>query len=271
VTATSLDGEILWQSRAGTFQSEHGYGASPVLYGSLVIVNGDNRKQCFLAGLDCATGKVAWRTERKTTGKHGSYGTPIVALLAGRPQVVLSGMGEVASYDPLTGKLLWSCEGPAEVTGCTVACSDRLVFASGGFPEKEILAIRADGAGDVTKTHIVWRSREGVSYVPSPLYHDGRLYIVNDNGLASCFEAETGKQLWQERLGGNFSSSPVLVGNHMYVGNEAGKVSVFKVAPRFELIGSSTLGEGIMATPAVCDGRIFLRTEGHLFCLGKTE
>ncbi len=269
VTATDLRGKILWQKKAGTFQSEHGYGSSPVFYKSLVIVNGDNLKGSFIAALDRETGKVVWSTERKTTGRHGSYATPFVATIAGRPQLIQTGMGEVASYDPATGQLIWSCEGPAEVTACTAACSDNLVFATGGYPEKELLAIRADGKGDVTKTHVVWRTGKGVTYVPSPLYHDGRLYVVNDGGVATCFEGKTGKQVWSGRLGGGFSSSPVLVGGLLYASNEAGRTFVLKTGRTFEVVARNDLDGRILATPAVCGGRIFLRTDNSLYCLGK--
>jgi outer membrane protein assembly factor BamB len=269
VTATNLDGRILWQSEAGAFTSEHGYGSSPVLYGSLLIVNGDSLKGCFVAALDRRTGKVAWRTNRKTTGRHGSYATPVVAQLDGKPQLILTGMGEVASYDPETGKLIWSCAGPAEVTACTPACSDTLVFATGGYPEKELLAIRADGSGDVTTTHVVWRTGKGVAYVPSPLYHHGYLYVVADGGLLTCFEAATGKQVWQERLPGAFTSSLVLVGDLLYATNEAGRTYVVKAGPKFELVATNDLGDGVLATPTVCGGRVFLRTSHDLYCLGS--
>jgi outer membrane protein assembly factor BamB len=269
ITAASLRGKILWQKKAGDFRSEHGYGSSPVFYKSLVIVNGDNLKGSFIAALDRQTGKVAWRTERKTTGRHGSYATPVVATLSGKPQLIQTGMGEVTSYDPATGKLIWSCEGPAEVTACTAACSDRLVFATGGYPEKELLAIRADGKGDVTNTHIAWRTGKGVTYVPSPLYHDGCLFVVNDGGVATCFQGKTGRQIWAGRLGGGFSSSPVLVGGLLYASNETGRTFVLKTGRKFEVVARNDLDGRILATPAVCGGRIFLRTESSLYCLGR--
>jgi outer membrane protein assembly factor BamB len=269
VTAIDLDGKILWQTRAGAFQSQHGYGSSPVFFKSLVIINGDSLKDCFVAALDKKTGEVVWRTARKTTGKNGSYATPIVLPLAGRPQLILTGMDEVSSYDPETGKLIWSCGGPSEVTGSTVACSDKLVFATGGYPEKEILAIRADGAGDVTKSHIVWRSSKGVAYVPSPLYHEGYLYVVADGAVVTCFKAATGAQVWQERLQGGFTSSPVLVGDLLYVTNEEGKTFVLKTGPKFKVVAINSLEEGVLATPAVSDGRLFLRTSDHLYCIGR--
>jgi outer membrane protein assembly factor BamB len=213
VVATDFDGRIVWQTRVGGFKSQHGYGCSPVLHKGLVIVNGDSLKGCFIAALHRDSGKIAWQVDRPTTGRNGSYATPIVATLAGKPQLLLTGMSEVRSYDPDSGRLLWSCSRPAEVTACTAAFSDSLVFATGGYPEKEILAIRADGKGDVSKTHVVWRTKQGVSYVPSQIYHDGRLNVISDNGIASCFDARTGKELWHNRLEGEFSASPVLVGD----------------------------------------------------------
>jgi outer membrane protein assembly factor BamB len=271
VTATSLDGKILWQSKAGEFRSQHGYGSSPVLYGTLVIVNGDNLDTCFVAALDRGDGHVVWRTERKTSGRNGSYATPLVAQVADRAQLLLTGMSEVSSYDPQTGQRRWWCFGPSEVTACTLACNDRLVFATGGFPEKEIVAIRAEGTGDVTKSHVAWRTGKGVAYVPSPVYHEGHLYVLADGGMLTCFEAASGKQAWQERLAGGFTASPVLAGDKLYVNSESGKTTVVRVGPRFELVATNDIGEGIMATPAIPGGRIFLRTEHHLYCIGTTR
>lgn len=268
VTATDLEGKVVWQQKAGPYESQHGYGSSPVLYKQTVIVLADSMKGSFLAALDRATGKVVWCSDRPVTGRNGSYATPIVANLAGRPQLVVQGTRVTTSYDPDTGKELWTCFGPAEVTGCTPAYDAKHVFATGGFPEKEILAIRADGAGDVTKSHVAWRSKKGVTYVPSPLYHDGRLYVVNDGGVATCFYASTGEEVWSERLEGAFTSSPVLVGDLLYVTNEQGKTYVLKAGPKFERMAGIDLGEGVLSTPAVAGGRIYLRTTETLYCIG---
>ncbi len=269
VTAVRLNGAIDWQRPVGTFRSEHGYACSPVLYKSLVIVNGDSLQGSFLAALERRTGEVAWKIDRPSIGRHGNYATPVVAYVSGKDQLLLHGMSETTSYDPATGKQFWRCDGPAEVAACTPAASDSLVFSSAGFPEKELLAIRADGTGDVTQTHVVWRTKQGVTYVPSPLYHEGRLYIVNDGGVATCFDAKTGKQIWQERLGGAFSSSPVLAGNKIYIANEAGKLYVLKASPQFEALATNDLADGGFATPAVAGGQIFIRTNTKLYCIGK--
>ena len=140
LTAIDSDGKVLWQESAGPFRSEHGYGSSPALYKSLVIVCGDNAQNSFVAALDRATGKVVWRTARERPGRHGNYATPVVVEVAGRDQLLLAGHGKFTSYDPNTGELLWYCDGPAEVAACTVACNDTMVFASAGYPEKELLA-----------------------------------------------------------------------------------------------------------------------------------
>ena len=268
VTATDLDGNIVWQESAGVFDSEWGYGSSILLHESLVIVLGDSLSKSFIAALDRETGELVWSTPRKSTGKHGSWATPVVGRLAGKDQLLVTGTWQVTSYNPTTGELIWFCEGPAECTACTVAISDELVFASGGYPEKEILAIRADGSGDVTDSHVVWRTKKDVTYVPSPVYHDGHLYTVNDGGVATCIDAASGKQLWQKRLGGAFSASPVLAGGHFYATNESGRTFVFKAGPKFEAVAENDLGDGGFASPVICGGRIFIRTDDFLYCIG---
>ena len=268
VTAVDAQGEVVWQKEAGPFGAEHGYGSSPALYKSLVIVCGDNADSSFVAALDRSTGDLVWRTARERPGRHGSYGSPVVVEMAGLPQLLLMGLGKLTSYDPETGALIWHCYGPAEVAACTVACSDELVFASGGYPEKEILAVRADGSGDVGESHVAWRGSKGVTYVPSPIYHDGYLYIVNDRGIASCIDAASGKAEWTKRLGGEFSASPVLAGENLFAVSEAGTTYVFRASPQYELVAENQLGDGSLASPAICGGQIFLRTDGELCCIG---
>lgn len=266
-TALDFEGQIVWQEKVGDFTSEHGYGSSPALYQGRLFINGDSLKNCFIAAVDTSTGKVVWKTPRTTTGRHGSYATPVVAHLAGRDQVVLSGMGSTDAYDPQTGKLLWTVAGPAEVTACTVAFDEHTVFASGGYPEKELLAIRADGTGNVSRTHVVWRSAKPVTYVPSPLYYRQRLYIVTDNGIAAALDAATGRVVWQERLEGDFSASPVLAGEFIYASSEQGKTYVLRAADKFELVAVNDLSEPIFATPVICGGCIYVRTSRALYCL----
>jgi outer membrane protein assembly factor BamB len=265
VTAVSLEGKVLWQRDAGAFKADHGYGSSPVLYEGLVIVQADSSAGSFLAGLDRQTGVVVWRAARPA---GNSYATPAVARLAGRPQLIAAGLGIVSSYDPASGRSLWTCRGPADTLANTVACADDLVLCSGGFPQKEILCIRADGLGDVTDTHVLWRTGRGVAYVPSPIYHEGHWYVLNDTGTLQCLEARTGKEVWKNHLPGTFFASPVLAGGALYLVSEEGQAYFVKAGPNFECRARNDTAEGCLATPAICGGRIYLRTHNRLVCRG---
>jgi outer membrane protein assembly factor BamB len=219
VTAIDLKGNLVWQTEAGPFLSEHGYGSSPALYQSLVLVLGDNQGISFLTALHRKTGQLIWRVKRP---QGASYGTPIVARIAGREQLLVGGHNVVSSYDPGTGQLLWHCTGPSQVTANSIAFDQEFVFASGGYPEKEVMCIRGDGVGDVSSTHVVWRSQRGAAYVPSPLAHAGLLYLAqDDSGMVSCVRADSGELVWKERLSRRFTSSPLLAGG--YLSSEEGK------------------------------------------------
>ena len=272
VTALDLEGHQLWQTEVGPFASEHGYGASVTLWKGLVLVNGDSAGNGYEAALHGDSGAIVWRTPRPGVGQHGSYASPIVAELAGRTQLVQSGLGRVASYDPLTGEELWSCRGPAEVTANTLAFKDPYVIVSGGYPDKEILCIRADGSGDVTDSHIVWRNSRNVAYVPSPVVVGEKLYCVTDNGVAACFALSDGKMLWQHRLGGAFSASPLVIGKRFYIPNEGGEVHVFEIDPEFKELAVNRLSdEGGMASIVVSGNQLLIRTEHKLFCIGTPQ
>lgn len=260
VSAVGLDGKLLWQEMAGPFRSMHGYGSSPVLYKSLVIVAGDNQGSGFLAALHRRTGKLVWRVARKN---DASFGTPIVAQVAGKTQLLLSGQDQIVSYNPETGKTLWTSRGPASTTANTMAFGDDVVYASGGYPQNHLMAVKADGSGEV-----IWENdRKG--YVPSLLLDRGRLYLAQDDGIVRCFNASSGVEIWVRRLGGGFSASPVLAGEQIYLTNEQGATFVFKASETFELLAENQLGDSGMATMAICDGRIYLRTADRLYCIGK--
>jgi hypothetical protein len=267
VTSATLDGKIVWQTAAGPFTAEHGDSASPVLYKSALLVGGDNLTTSFVAALDRATGHMIWRTPRKSPGRHGSYGCPILATLAGRPQFLYAGHGYTASYDPETGEALWTCTGPAECTGTSMAADADLAFASGGFPEHDLLAIRGDGHGDVTATHVAWQAHKGVTYVPSPVCYEGRLFVINEEGVATCYDAASGNALWHKRLPGPFTASPIIAGGKLYITNEAGATFVLAAGPNYEILATNDLGSPVMATPAICGEQIFIRTADRLICI----
>jgi outer membrane protein assembly factor BamB len=270
-TALTRGGKQLWQTKITDYVVHQGYGSSPAIYGPLVIVSADTKREGggAIVGLDRVTGEFVWRQSRPSTP---NYPSPIILKIGGRDQVLMTGCELVSSFAPLTGKKLWEFEGATTECVTSTVTDGNIIMTSGGYPKNHIAAVRADGSGET-----VWEKATRV-YVPSMLIHDGTLYGVTDAGVAMCWEAATGEQLWKGRLGGKFSSSPVLVGDRIYVTNEAGETSLFKATPtKFELLAKNQLGNEVMATPTFCDSRIYMRVverqgdqrQEMLYCLGK--
>lgn len=270
VHAVTLDGKKSWSTEVGPFQSEHGYGSSPVIYQSLVIVNGDSRGQGYEAAIHRETGEIVWRTPRNTGKGHGSYASPIVANLAGRDQLIQPGLKRVTSYDPQTGEELWFVDGPAEVQSNSIAYQDPYVIATGGYPEKEVFCIKADGSGNVTDSHIQWRVGRNAPYVPSPMIYGKQVLCLTDNGVLASYALADGKRQWQERLSGNFSSSITQVGELFLTSSEEGETLTFRVGDSGidNLVRNSIGRDEFLATPVVSRGQIFLRSKTHLYCIG---
>lgn len=268
LSAVDLEGHIAWQKEIGPFETIHGYAASPALYKGLVIVAADSNRGGFLAGVNRTSGEIVWRVQR---ADETSFSSPVVATISGRDQIVLSGGNSVIAYEPDTGDKLWFYSGgPSMTTSGTAAFDAEHVFVSGGHPDKQTLCIKADGSGDVTKTHVRWQNKDNF-YVPSLLVHDGLVYGISDKGVGHCYDASTGKEYWTHRFGGDFSASPVLAGKHIYAADENGKVHVFQTGKTFQRVAENNLNDGGFATPAICDDQIFLRTDHRLYCLGSEK
>jgi len=239
-TALDRDGRQLWQTKVTDYVLHQGFGSSPAVYRSLVLVSADNKGTGVLAALERATGKVVWKQERP---KAPNYASPIILNVAGRDQLLMTGCDLVASFEPLTGKKFWEIEGSTTECVTSTVTDGRHIFTSGGFPKSHLAAVRADGSGKVA-----WQNNTRV-YVPSLLVHRGYLYGVLDAGVAACWQCDTGKEMWKARLGGTFTASPVLVGDHIFATNESGRTFLFKATPEaFTLVGENQLGDEVMAT-----------------------
>jgi outer membrane protein assembly factor BamB len=250
-TALDLDGAIVWQETLGNFNSKFGYAPSPLIYKSAVIFAADNRGGGHLSALNRKTGKTIWRKARPAIA---TYSSPIIARVGGRDQLLLSGCEQVVSFDPLTGSQNWSCPGTAEATCGTIVWNDSHVFASGGYPQNETICIDANG-------NKVWSNRRR-AYEPSMLLYDGALYCLNDDGIAFCWDAATGKEHWVERLDGgkSFSTSPVIAGGLIYAVNAGGTTIVFHASTSgYREVARNQLGNDTFASPAICNGTIYLR------------
>jgi len=267
VACYDLDGGKVWETSPGEFHSVHGFCSPPILYKDMVILNGDQDDPgAFLVALDKATGAERWRAPRPGVR---SYTPPFITEAAGRMQLVLTGSNCVTSYDPDTGRRLWVVDGPTEQYVASMVYHDGLFFLTAGYPEYHFLAIRPDGSGNVTDKHVAWRTQKGAGYVPSPVAWDHHVYVVKDDGLASCFEAKTGTRRWAERLGKSHNASPVAADGYLYFPDEEGTTYVLKAGPTFDVVARNPLGEKCFASPAVSGGNIFIRTSQHLWCIGK--
>ncbi|PHS07378.1 MAG: serine/threonine protein kinase [Blastopirellula sp.] len=268
VAAYDFEGNRQWRVDVGRFSSKHGFCTSPVIYKDKLIINGDHDGSSYIAALDRNTGKTVWKVDR--ANKTRSYVTPIIREIDGRTQMILSGSLAVTSYDPNDGSIHWTMQGPTEQFVASLVYNNKYLYLTAGFPEHHILCIDPTGSGDVTDTHIRWRTKKGASYVPSPaVIGSDYFFVVSDAGIASCFDAESGEPHWVKRMGPHYSASMITAGGLAYFLSDPGVMTVVKPGADYNVVSENPLGENCYASPAVSDGQIFLRGEKHLFCIGK--
>ncbi|MEM7231934.1 MAG: PQQ-binding-like beta-propeller repeat protein [Planctomycetota bacterium] len=272
LAALSRRGSIEWKIQAGPHEPKKyrfGYAASPVLYGSNVLVTSEFEGG-FLAAFDRATGKQTWRVER--AGKV-NFSTPVIATTGGREQLLISGRSLVSSLNPASGELLWTVPGMWDVTCGTMIWDDARVYASGGYPRSGTMAVESNGS-----RRVVW-TKSVKCYEQSMLIYEGHIYAVADSGVVYCWRATDGAEKWKQRLKGRLSASPVLAGGKIYVTNEKGTTFVLKANPTaFEQLAVNQLGDETFASFAVCGGQVFLRAASRdggrrretLYCLGES-
>jgi outer membrane protein assembly factor BamB len=265
VAAYDFAGNKQWEVRPGVFSSRHGYCSSPLVYGDKVIVNGDHDGPAYIAALNRDTGETIWKTNRPNGVR--SYCAPILRRIDGRNQLILSGSKSVASFDPDTGRQHWIIDGPTEQFVASLVYNKGLLFMTAGFPDHHILAIDPTGTGNVTKTHIKWRTIKGCSYVPSPAAVDNYFLVVSDNGIASCFDAVSGERHWMERLESHYSASTINANGLCYFNADNGITTIVKPGKVLQVAARNNLGEDMYASPAVYDGELYLRGVRHLFCI----
>jgi outer membrane protein assembly factor BamB len=266
----TLDGKVVWRQQGLIYAPMHGNGGSPLLVDSELVFSCDGRTNPFVAALDIETGNVNWKTPRDTTAKNKfSFSTPLLVDRGGSRQVVSAGSGFVAGYNPADGHELWRFrygEGYSVVPRPVL--SGDLLFISSGFDSPILYAIRLDQAcGDITSNNAAWSYAKQVPTTPSMLVAGRELYFVSDGGIASCLDSQTGAVHWSERLEGDFSASPIYAEGRIYFQNETGCGFVIKAGTRFELMAKNDLGERSLASYAVADNQLFIRTVDHLWAI----
>ena len=256
-------GEIVWKTKLDYDNGQHGPGASPVLYGDLLIVSCDGLEQQFVVALDKATGKVRWKKLREG---YQAYTTPLVVSLPSGDQVISPGAFQAIAYEPRSGKEIWRvkyAEGFSNVP--RPVYGNEFVYICTGFQEPSLLAVRVDGHGDVTKSKIAWKLDRGIPKTPSPLLVGNELYIVSDNGIATCIDAKTGEELWRARLGGNYSASPIYADGRIYFLSEEGESVVIAPGRELKHLATNQLDGPTLASMAVSHNSIFIRSATHLY------
>lgn len=275
----STDGQILWRIEL-PYYHHHGPAASPVLVDDLLIINCDGftgpfwdrveragvHSPQFVVGIEAATGQIRWRRSRD--GRH-SYSTPLAIEVDGKRQVISPGGDRVIAYDPATGEELWWCRYEGYSLTPRPVFGNGLVFVCTGYDQPSLLAIRPSGKGDVTETHIEWQSKSSVPLTPSPLLIGDELYLINDNGIASCLDAQTGKQHWKQRISGNYSASPITAEGRIYFLNERGQTDIIEAGTKYKKLATCKLTGRTLASPATAGGCLFIRSEDSLYRIGE--
>jgi outer membrane protein assembly factor BamB len=270
--ALDLAGNVLWRQTELAYAPTHGNGGSPALVDDLVVFSCDGTDAQFVAAIDRASGQLRWRTSRESDSQRPfSFSTPLVIDVDGRQQIISPASGFVAAYDPAHGREIWRVRyGDGFSVVPRPVYAHGMVYVSSGFMRASLLAIDPRGAhGDVTESNVVWQHDEGVPYTPSLVVAGDEIYFVSDRGVASCLDAHTGEEHWSKRLGGGFSASPVAADGHVYFVNEDGATYVVAASTDYELLATNELGERSLASSAVDDGTLYLRTESHLWRIGR--
>ncbi|HXW05126.1 MAG TPA: PQQ-binding-like beta-propeller repeat protein [Vicinamibacterales bacterium] len=271
IVALDDGGGIVWQRHLGReiapFDIQWGHGSSPVVYNDLLILLCDHTSSSYLLALDKATGKERWRTDR---GKgRSSYSTPLVVEGAFGVELIVNSSERIDAYDPRTGAFLWHAGEANRFPIPSPVFHDGVIYASRGYRSGPYMAIRPGGRGDVSGSRLVWQVPTGAPYVSSLLHYDGAVYMANDVGVLTAVDAATGERLWQERVEGVFSASPVAGGGHVYFVSENGDTVVVRAGRPPQVVARNPIGERAVASPAISDGQIFLRTDQHVFAIGK--
>jgi outer membrane protein assembly factor BamB len=266
--AVSTSGEILWTTHL-RYESQHGNGGSPTLYRDLLIVNCDgNGGEAYVIALDTATGKTRWKTSRRRPADQ-AYSTPLVITVGQQDQLVSVGAYRAAAYEPLTGQEIWRVSyGDGFSNVPRPVFGQGLVFIATGFQTPSLLAVRPDGKGDVTRTHVAWTITRGAPYTPSPLLVGNDLYYVSDTGVLSLADAMSGQIVWQQRLGGYYSASPVFADGRIFFQSEEGVTTVIAPGREFKRLAVNRLDGATLASMAVSNGSFYIRSQSHLYRIG---
>ena len=262
----NMDGDLEWVKNLGDFTTMHGPGTNPVMYkDKIILIQDQTNAESVYVALDKFTGEILWKHKRESMM---GWSSPLIVRVEDHDEMIYNGSFNVIGYNPDSGEQIWSMNGSTKEAVPIIVSGGGLLFSASGR-NGAIMAIRPGGKGDITNSHLFWKNERGGPHVPSPAYYKDRLYIINDTGIAICLNSLTGETVWRERLKGRFSMSPIVIGDKLIVTNEKGLTTILKSGDKFEVLAQNDLAEETLSTPAVLDGRVYIRTASHLYCIGK--
>lgn len=271
IVALDVSGRLVWQRHLGQenspFDINWGHGSSPTLYEDSLILLCDHSPAAYLLAVDKRTGKDRWKTDRGRG--RSSYTTPFVVQAATGPELIVNSSERVDAYDPRSGAFLWHVGGPNQFPIPVPTFHDGIVYMSRGYRSGPYMAIRPGGRGDITASHVVWQVNTGAPYISSLVYDAGLLYMANDVGAITVVDAKSGEKVWQERVDGIFSASPVAADGKIYFVSETGETIVLRSGREPRILARNDLGERLIASPAISNGQIFIRSDDRIYCVGR--
>jgi outer membrane protein assembly factor BamB len=268
--ALDMNGQLAWRRHLGIeyspFDAAWGHGGSPILYKEILILLCDHATKSYLLALDKRTGKERWKVDR---GKgRVSHSTPLVVGGPAGDELIVNSSERIDAYNPGNGEFLWHTGEQRQTPIPSPVFHEGVIYLSRGYRNSDFFAIRAGGRGAIPMSQVLWRAPSGASYVPSILYYDGLIYVTNEVGIVMCADAKTGGPVWRQRLGGIFFASPVAADGKVYMASETGETFVVRAGREGKLLAKNDIGERMLASPAISGGRLFLRSDGSLFCIG---
>jgi outer membrane protein assembly factor BamB len=266
-------GNVLWRKK---LEIDHivGPGSSPIVYQGLAIITCDGGDKQFIAALDAGSGDIAWQVDRPPIREENpdlrkAYCTPLVVNVAGSDQVIIPGAQWFVAYDPRTGDELWRVDHGSGYSNVPAPIFDgQVVYLDTGFNKAQLWAVRVDGSARGSQPDVAWRHSQQMPTMPSPVVADGRIYAISDGGVASCLDAATGDVIWRERVPGQYSASALMGAGRVYFCSHEGRTTVIAASDAFEVLAQNQLNGKLMASPAVVDGDLILRTDSHLYRIG---
>jgi outer membrane protein assembly factor BamB len=271
IVALDMSGKVAWQRHLGKeispFDVIWGHSSSPMLVGDLLVLLCDHEPASYLLAVDKRSGKERWKADR---GKgRMSYSTPLLVETPTGPELIVNSSERVDAYDPRTGTLLWFTGGTNRFPIPMPVFHNGTIYMSRGYRSSPYMAIKPGGRGDVSKSHVVWESTTGAPYISSLVYHDGLIYMATDVGAVTVVDAANGQRVSQQRIEGVFSASPVAADGKIYFVSENGETVVMQAGRTPTVLARNDLGERQIASPAISNGQIFIRTDDHVFAIGS--